>query len=94
MLGWLKKVGRYFHNFAVAEDQAANVLLTDGKPDETISSHAQRDADKGEEGGKVISDVLDVAQKDHGHKAMKGDLKRAEDIIQTEEEGLKNVNHS
>ena len=83
-----KKVARYLHNVAVGADQEANVILG-GKPDETISSRAQRAADKGNPLGEVVSDGLDLIQKDHGHKAMHGDLNRAEDIVTTETDALK-----
>ena len=89
MFGWLKKVKNYLHNFAVAEDQAANVLLTDGHPDETISSHAQRAADAGNPLGKVVSGALDVIQTDHGHRAEGGDLRRAETVEEIEAAALK-----
>jgi hypothetical protein len=88
MFGWLKKVASYLHKDAVAVDQAANVFAG-GKPDETISSRAQRAADRGNPVGKVISGGLDLIQKDHGHKAMGGDLRRAEAVEKLEEDGLK-----
>jgi hypothetical protein len=82
-MGWLKKLGHYFHNVAVAEDQAANVVLG-GAPDETISSRSQRAADRGNELGKIVSDGLDLLQANHGHLAEQGDLERAETVEQLE----------
>lgn len=87
-MGFFQKLKTYLHNFAVAEDQAANVLVTNGKPDETISSHAQRAADKGNWLGKGMTKFLHLFQKDHGHKAEAGDLRRAEDVVKTEKEAL------
>jgi hypothetical protein len=87
MFGWLKKVKAYFHNDAVAVDQAINVF-GGGKPGETISSRSQRAADRGNVLGEIISDGLDVIQADHGHKAMRGDLRRAQDVEATEKAAL------
>ena len=87
MFKWLKKVGRYAHNVLVGVDQTVNVIAG-GHPDETISSRAQRAADRGNPVGKVISGGLDVIQKDHGHKAEAGDLKRAEEVVEIEEDAL------
>lgn len=75
--GWL-------HRALVGADQFLNVL-TDGNPDETISSRAARAAEAGSPVGKVISDFLDVFQKAHGEKAQAGDVARAENIEQKEE---------
>lgn len=82
-----RKLKRYIHNVLVGADQFANTLLA-GKPGETISSRAQRAADRGNPLGEAVSEALDVAQEDHGHKAMKGDLKRAQDVEETEKESL------
>jgi hypothetical protein len=84
MFGWLKKVRSYLHRDAVAVDDAANVF-TGGNLDETISSRAQRAADRGTELGKVISGGLDVIQPNHGHLAEGGDLQRAETVAAIEE---------
>jgi hypothetical protein len=87
MFGWLKKVKAYLHNDAVAIDDAANVFAG-GKVGETISSRSQRAADRGNVLGEIISDGLDLIQKDHGHKAEQGDLRRAEEVEATEQKAL------
>jgi hypothetical protein len=69
----------------VAVDEMANVL-TGGLPDETISSRLARDAEKGDEVGKVGSEILDVFQPDHGAKAQAGDAARATQVLTTEED--------
>lgn len=80
-------VEHYLHNVAVAEDQALNALAG-GMPDETISSRAQRAADRGNPLGKVLSEGLDMIQPDHGHKAMAGDIRRAEAVEKIEKDAL------
>jgi hypothetical protein len=59
-------------------------VLTDGAPDETISSRSARAAQQGKPWGKDMSRFLDLFQKDHGAKAQAGDAVRAEDVIVTE----------
>ncbi len=82
-----KKIGRYLHNVLVGADQEGNIILG-GKPDETISSRSQRAADRGNPVGKAMTGFLHLFQKDHGHKAEQGDLRRAEDVEETEEKAL------
>jgi hypothetical protein len=92
MFHWLKKIGSYFHRDAVAVDQTVNVFAG-GHNDETISARAERGRDQGHGASKVIgtvlSDGLDVIQKDHGQKAEQGDLQRAQTVEQIESESLK-----
>jgi len=81
-------LGGYLHNVLVALNQAANVI-TGGKPDETISSRSQRAADKGNWFGKGMTKFLHLFQRNHGVLAEQGDLKRAEDVEETEAAALK-----
>jgi hypothetical protein len=67
----------YLHRDAVGLDEFINVL-TDGHLDETISSRAARAAVVGNKWGIDMSKFLDIFQKDHGPKAVSGDLERAE----------------
>ena len=76
--GWL-------HRSLVAFDQAVNVIVLRGQPDETISSHSARAAIEGKKWGVVVSKFLNLFQKDHGAKAIAGDDQRAENIEQIEE---------
>ena len=78
------------HRTLVALDQFLNVL-TGGLPDETISSRSQRAADRGNPLGKVMTKFLHLFQKDHGHLAEKGDLARAEQVEETEEKAMHEV---
>ncbi|MGH9684794.1 MAG: hypothetical protein ACRD4S_14425 [Candidatus Acidiferrales bacterium] len=75
------KAGRekYLHRALVGFDQFVNVL-TDGDPDETISSRAARAAEAGKLWGVELSKLLDVFQADHGVKAQAGDIERAEKV--------------
>ena len=73
----------YIHRLLVGFDQFMNVV-TDGDPDETISSRAARAAEKGKPWGVAMSRFLDVFQKDHGAKAQAGDLERAEAVANDE----------
>lgn len=82
------KLKRFLHRNLVSLDMFGNTL-TGGVNDETISSRAQRNADAGNPLGKVISKGLDVIQKDHGHRAEGGDLRRAEVVEKLEEEAPK-----
>lgn len=73
----------YVHRILVGLDQFINVL-TDGQPDETISSRAARADEKGEFWGREMSKFLDLFQKDHGAKAQAGDLERADQVAKLE----------
>lgn len=73
----------YPQRFLIALDMFMNVL-TDGDPDETISSRAARAAQQDKPWGVAMSKFLDIFQKDHGAKAQAGDTARAEDVITTE----------
>jgi hypothetical protein len=75
----------YIHRLLVGFDQFMNTV-TDGDPDETISSRAARAAEKGKPWGVAMSKFLDVFQKDHGAKAQAGDLERAETVATLEED--------
>ncbi len=65
----------------VAIDECTDTLLG-GPPDETISTRAAIDSEDGrglsKAVGKIISEGLDLFQKDHGAKAAAGDLERAQ----------------
>ncbi len=65
----------------VAIDECADTMLG-GPPDETISTRAAIDAEDGrgisKAVGKIVSEGLDLFQKDHGAKAAAGDLERAQ----------------
>lgn len=74
----------YLKRALVGLDMFMNVL-TDGDPDETISSRAARAAEKGKPWGILMSKFLDVFQHDHGPKAQAGDVGRAQAIITTED---------
>lgn len=82
-----KKEG-WLHRDAVALDQLANVLFFKGLPDETMSSHFQRLADRGNWLGKAMIAWLDLIQARHGQKAQAGDLARSETVEATEEQYL------
>lgn len=75
---------KYVHRFLVGFDQFMNVV-TDGDPDETISSRAARAAEKGKGWGIELSKFLNHFQKDHGADAQAGDLERAEAVVSLEE---------
>ena len=68
----------------IAIDDLGNTL-TGGHNDETISARTARDAEQGRWLGKVISRGLNLFQKNHGAKAIAGDLERAQTIVQVEE---------
>lgn len=70
----------------IALDQFLNVLLTNGRPDETMSAHAARAATEGKWFGIFMSKFLDITfSKDHGAKAVAGDLIRAKIVEKMEE---------
>ena len=69
----------YPKRFLIALDMFMNVI-TDGDPDETISSRSARAAQQGKSWGIEMSKFLDLFQKDHGAKAVAGDVARAADI--------------
>lgn len=79
--GWL-------HRDLVSLDQFANVVFFRRLPDETMSSHFQRIADRGNEFGKMMCAWLDVIQARHGQKAEAGDAARAETVETTENREL------
>jgi hypothetical protein len=76
---------KYLHRMLVGLDQFMNVV-TDGDPDETISSRAARAAEKGKPWGIEMSKFLDLFQKDHGPCAQSGDIERAETVVQLEDQ--------
>ena len=63
----------YPKRFLIALDMFMNVL-TDGDPDETISSRAARAATQHKTWGIEMSKFLDLFQSDHGAKAQAGDV--------------------
>ena len=77
----------YLKRDAVGFDQLVNVL-TDGNPDETISSRMARWATEGtglkRDIGVAVSKALNLAQPDHGAKAEAGDLERAQKVVSIE----------
>jgi hypothetical protein len=74
----------YLLRALIGLDQFINVL-TDGDPDETISSRSARAAERGKPWGIFMSKFLDIFQKDHGAKAQAGDLERAQAVVHAEE---------
>jgi hypothetical protein len=74
----------YVHRLLVGLDQFMDVV-TDGDPDETISSRAARAAEKGKPWGVGLSKILNAFQSDHGVKAQAGDVERAEAVVASEE---------
>ena len=76
----------YLHRLAVSCDQFMNVV-TDGLPDETISSRAQRMSEQGNEFATLLIKVLDIIEKQHGEKAQVGDATRAEVVKEIEGNG-------
>lgn len=68
----------------VAVDECLSEL-TGGPADETISSRAARAALQGKLWGKALSGFLNLFQKDHGAKAIAGDVERAESVIVIED---------
>jgi hypothetical protein len=77
----------YLHRLAVGFDQFINVA-TDGLPDETISSRAQRLSSHGNEFAMLLTRALDELQPSHGRTAEAGDLERAQAMVATEEKAL------
>jgi hypothetical protein len=75
----------WVHRSLVAFDQAVNVIVLRGQPDETISSHSARAALEGKKWGVVMSKFLNLFQKDHGAKAIAGDEQRAENVERIED---------
>lgn len=73
----------YAHREAVALDVFVNETLG-GPMGETISSRAARAAVEGKWWGIVMSKFLNLFQKDHGAKAVAGDLERAENLESVE----------
>src|SRR5579859_5239744 len=74
----------YLHRVAVAVDIEANVL-TGGHEDETISSRLARAAEHGNEVGIIGSKLLDVIQHNHCALAQAGDIERAKEVVDLEE---------
>lgn len=76
----------YVERAAVAVDKAIETVVFDGPPDVTMSEAAGVAAvkDKGFEGevGKLVSEGLDLFQKDHGAKATAGGNAQAEEAIE------------
>lgn len=69
----------WFHRVWVALDMFVNVLFK-GNPDETISSRSARAATEGKTWGVILSNLLDLIQKDHGAKAEAGDVERTKEV--------------
>ena len=73
----------YLRRVLVGIDQLMNVV-TNGDPDETISSRAARAALNGKKWGVELSKLLDCFQYDHGAQAIEGDETRAEKVVAEE----------
>lgn len=82
----MKQAGQagFIHRNLIALDMLGNTL-TGGHDDETISSRSARAAERGNWLGKLISSGLNLIQKDHGAKAIAGDLQRANTVKAIEE---------
>jgi hypothetical protein len=65
----MKKVGRYFLNWAVVLDVALNTILG-GDPHETLSSRAGKALTKKQRWACVLCRCLDLFQKDHCVKSI------------------------
>jgi hypothetical protein len=79
---------KYLNRVLVGLDQFLNVV-TDGDPDETISTRAAVAAVKGKQWGIELSRVLNLFQHDHGAKADAGDAARGEQVLTvTESSGI------
>lgn len=76
----------YIHRALVAIDVCINVVLLNGRPDETISSHSARAALEGKTWGIWMCKFLNIFQKDHGEYAMLADEGRAQIIEKVEKE--------
>jgi hypothetical protein len=74
----------YLKRALIGLDMFVNVL-TDGDPDETISSRSARAAERGRRWGIVMSKFLDIFQHNHGAKAQAGDVARAQYVIAVED---------
>jgi hypothetical protein len=74
----------FIHRNLIALDMLGNTL-TGGHDDETISSRSARDAEQGRIAGIIMSKFLDVFQRNHGAKAIAGDLERANTVKAIEE---------
>jgi hypothetical protein len=81
----------YFRRVLLGLDLFANVAFFRGKTGETVSAHAQRDADAGKLWGKAMTKFLHIFQRNHGKLAEIGDLGRAEQIVKTEQGALKDI---
>jgi hypothetical protein len=70
---WWKRV-------LIAGDQFLNVLLINGAPGETMSSHAGRAEAAGHWWGKILSQFLNYIQLNHCAIAEGGDIERAQNV--------------
>lgn len=77
----------YVHRTLVGLDQFVNVIAG-GNPDETISARSARAAKRGGVVGKFMCWWLDKLQKNHGEDAEAGDLERAQNIQNVEDNAL------
>lgn len=68
----LKQFRRYLINILVALDQLVNTIFN-GDPDETMSSRAGKDRDRGRIVGCVLCKFLDLFEKDHCTKSIERD---------------------
>jgi hypothetical protein len=76
---------KYLKNVLLGLDMFGNTLIN-GHPDETISARSGRAAEEGKLWGKVVSGVLNRAQKNHTTGAIQSDENRAETVEYLEAE--------
>ncbi len=70
---------RYVKRVLIGFDQFVNTVAG-GHPDETISARSARAATERKTWGIAMSSFLNLFQKDHGAKAVAGDLQRADTV--------------
>ena len=66
-------VARWLWRIVVWLDQGLNVIFLNGDPDETVSSHAGKDARKGERWACVLCKLLDKLDPGHCVRYMEAD---------------------
>lgn len=69
----MKKIGRYFLNFALLLDQAVNTVFG-GSPNETISERAAKARNAGREWGCVLCRFLNRINPGHCDNALKSTI--------------------
>lgn len=74
----------YYIRIWVALDKFLNVVLFNGRLDETISSHSARAALEGKTWGVFMLKFLNLFDPNHGAGAIVGDEATAQDIVNEE----------